>query len=186
MRFMQSDLPGVIIVEPDVHRDNRGFFLESYHAEKYRACGIPGTFVQDNHSCSVRNTVRGLHLQRRNPQGKLIRVIHGEVWDVAVDLRPGSSYWGKWTAVVLSADNFRQLYIPPGFAHGFCVLSDIAHLEYKCSELYDPSDEVGVAHDDPQLAIAWPVAEPLLSERDKRNPTLAAFVLAHSLKATGT
>ena len=128
--------------------------------------------MQDNHSSSVRNTLRGLHLQWHKPQGKLVRVIRGEIWDVAVDLRRDSTAYGRWAAASLSSDNFRQLYIPPGCAHGFCVLSDVAEVQYKCTELYDPADEVGIAYNDPALAIPWPVAEPLLSSRDQRHGTL--------------
>ncbi len=173
MRFVATDLPGVLIVEPVIHRDARGFFLESFHSGKFAAAGIDVAFVQDNHSSSVRHTLRGLHLQRTNPQGKLIRVIEGEIWDVAVDVRPDQSTFGKWTATTLSAANFRQLYVPPGFAHGFCVMSDVAQVEYKCTTLYDPADEMGIAFDDPDIGIPWPVTEPILSERDKRHPRLA-------------
>ena len=178
MQFIASPLAGVVVVEPDVHRDARGFFLETYHAEKYRASGIPLAFVQDNHSLSMRNTLRGLHLQLRKPQGKLVRVIEGEVWDVAVDIRPESPTFKQWFAVVLSAANFKQIYIPPGYAHGFCVLSDVAQVEYKCTAAYDAADERGIAYDDPELGVAWPVSEPLLSKRDMGHPTLAAFLAA--------
>lgn len=173
MRFLAGELPGVVVVEPDVYRDSRGYFLESYQAEKYRAAGIVGPFVQDNESRSTVGTLRGLHLQHRRPQGKLIRVIDGEIWDVAVDVRRGSPSFGRWAAVTLSSDNFKQVYVPPGFAHGFCVLSAVARVEYKCTEFYDPSDEIGIAWNDPALGIAWPVRDPLLSERDRRQPTLA-------------
>lgn len=172
MRFIPSELPDVILIEPDVHRDARGFFLETFHARKYAAAGISDPFVQDNMSASVKNTLRGLHLQRRNPQGKLIQVVLGEIWDVAVDVRPGSATFGRWTAEVLSADNYRQLYIPPGFAHGFCVLSDQAHVQYKCTALYDPTDEAGIAYNDPALNIEWPVTDPIISDRDRRNGLL--------------
>jgi dTDP-4-dehydrorhamnose 3,5-epimerase len=172
MQFSELSISGAILIEPDVHRDPRGFFVETFHAAKYAAGGIPSTFVQDNHSASVANTLRGLHMQVRRPQGKLVRVIQGEVWDVAVDVRAGSPTYGQWVGELLSADNFRQLYIPPGCAHGFCVLSDTAQVTYKCTELYDPRDEVGIAWNDPDLGISWPVTEPLLSERDKRHPSL--------------
>jgi dTDP-4-dehydrorhamnose 3,5-epimerase len=180
MRFTPTELPGVILVEPDVHRDSRGYFLETYHADKYYAGGLTMPFVQDNHSCSVRNTLRGLHLQLRNPQGKLIRVVEGEIWDVAVDVRSASPTFGCWTAAYLSAENFRQFYIPPGFAHGFCVTSDKAQVEYKCTAVYDPADEVGIAYNDPALAISWPVEHPLLSTRDKQNPLLSHLPLVVS------
>jgi dTDP-4-dehydrorhamnose 3,5-epimerase len=161
----------VLIVEPDVHRDARGFFVETYRADTYRANGISTSFVQDNHTRSVARTIRGLHMQRTHPQAKLVRVVAGAIYDVAVDLRRGSPTFGRWVGVSLSADNFRQCYIPAGFAHGFCVLTTSAEVEYKCSEVYDPADEFGIAWNDPALAIAWPVTDPILSDRDKRNPT---------------
>jgi dTDP-4-dehydrorhamnose 3,5-epimerase len=176
VRFVQTDLPGVVVVEPDVHQDSRGFFLETYHAAKYREGGIDGPFVQDNHSRSIRGTLRGLHLQLGRPQGKLIRVIEGEIYDVAVDVRRRSPTFGRWVAVSLSAENFKQCYVPPGFAHGFCVLSPDAQVEYKCTDLYQPASEIGVAWNDPALSIAWPIAEPLLSDRDRRHPTLAELM----------
>jgi dTDP-4-dehydrorhamnose 3,5-epimerase len=174
VRFIQTALPGIIVVEPDVHLDSRGFFLETYHAGKYHDGGIDGPFVQDNSSRSVRGTLRGLHLQRRHPQGKLIRVTEGEIFDVAVDVRRGSPTFGQWVSVALSASNFKQCYIPPGFAHGFCVVSEDAQVEYKCTDLYDPASEIGVAWNDPALAIPWPVADPQVSDRDRRNPSLEA------------
>ena len=173
MRLVSTDLPGVVVIEPDVLVDGRGFFLETYHAERYRQHGIEGPFVQDNHSRSTAGTLRGLHLQIRRPQGKLIRVIEGEVYDVAVDVRRGSPTFGRWVAVTLTAENFKQCYVPPGFAHGFCVVSPIAQVEYKCTDIYDPAGEIGVAWNDPALAISWPVREPLLSPRDRSHPTLA-------------
>lgn len=173
MRVVPTDLPGVLIVEPEVFADGRGFFMETYHEARYREHGIKGPFVQDNHSRSVAGTVRGLHLQVRRPQGKLVRVIEGEVFDVSVDVRRGSPTFGRWVGVTLTAENVRQCYVPPGFAHGFCVLSPIAQVEYKCTEFYDPGGELGVAWNDPALAIAWPVREPVLSARDKGHPTLA-------------
>lgn len=169
MRFGETRIPGVILIEPDVHRDARGFFLETYHASKYMAAGVPDVFVQDNHSSSTQHTLRGLHMQLRKPQGKLIRVVEGEIWDVAVDVRPSSPTCGQWVAETLSAGSFRQLYVPPGCAHGFCVLSDTAQVQYKCTDFYDPADEIGIAWDDPALRIAWPVAAPLLSDRDRRH-----------------
>jgi dTDP-4-dehydrorhamnose 3,5-epimerase len=173
VRVVQTELPGVLIVDPDVHSDPRGFFVETYQSENYGAHGIIGPFVQDNHSRSAGGTLRGLHLQLRRPQGKLVRVIEGEIYDVAVDVRRGSPTFSRWVAVVLSADNFRQCYIPPGFAHGFCVVSPVAQIEYKCTDLYDPEGELGIAWNDPALAIPWPVRAPLLSVRDQRQPTLA-------------
>jgi dTDP-4-dehydrorhamnose 3,5-epimerase len=173
VRVVPTTLPDVLVVEPDVHADGRGFFLETYHADRYRQHGIPGPFVQDNHSRSTAGTLRGLHLQVARPQGKLVRVIEGEIYDVAVDVRRGSPTYGRYVAVTLTAENFRQCYIPPGFAHGFCVVSLVAQVEYKCTDLYDPASEIGVAWNDPSIGIPWPVAEPVLSARDSRHPTLA-------------
>jgi dTDP-4-dehydrorhamnose 3,5-epimerase len=173
VRVVATELPGVLVVEPTVHRDSRGFFLESYHERRYREAGIPGPFVQDNHSRSTGRTLRGLHAQLRQPQGKLVRVIEGEIWDVAVDIRPDSPTYRRWVGVVLSADNYRQIWIPPGLAHGFCVLSEVAQVEYKVTAPWDRADEVTIAWDDPELAIAWPVDEPLLSDKDRGAPRLA-------------
>lgn len=173
MRVVCTDLSDVLIVEPDVFQDPRGFFLETYHIEKYRKAGIEATFVQDNHSRSVQGTLRGLHLQRKRPQGKLVRAIEGEIFDVAVDVRPDSPTFGRWVGVTLTAQNFRQCYIPPGFAHGFCVLSPFAQVEYKCTDLYDPGDEIGVAWDDAALGITWPMTDPILSVRDQGHRPLA-------------
>ena len=173
MRFLPTPLPGVIQALPDVHRDARGFFLETYHAPRYREGGIRETFVQDNHSRSLRGTLRGLHIQLPNAQGKLVRAIEGEIWDVAVDVRRGSPAFGRHFGARLTAEGFEQLYVPPGLAHGFLVLSEVAQVEYKCSELYDPGAEVSIAWDDPDLAIPWPTqSPPLLSERDRRAPRL--------------
>jgi len=173
MRFVRTEIPEVVIVEPDVFGDERGFFLESYHAEKYRNGGIDATFVQDNHSRSVAGTLRGLHLQRKRPQGKLLRVVEGEIYDVAVDVRPDSPTFGRWVGITLSAENFRQTYVPPGFAHGFCVTSAFAQVVYKCTDLYDPDEEIGIAWNDPALGIVWPVTNPLLSARDRSHRPLA-------------
>ena len=173
MRVVSTALPGVVVIEPDVHTDGRGFFVETYHAERYREHGIDGPFVQDNHSRSMAGTLRGLHLQLRRPQGKLIRVIEGDVFDVAVDVRRGSPTFGRWVGVTLSAENFKQCYVPPGFAHGFCVLSPSAQVEYKCTDLYDPPGEIGIAWNDPALGIAWPVERPILSARDSQHPRMA-------------
>ena len=174
MRVIPADgMPDVLVIEPELHRDARGFFLETYHAERYRQHGIAGPFVQDNHSRSQARTLRGLHLQLRRPQGKLIHVIEGEIFDVAVDVRRGSPTFGRFAGVRLGAERFTQVYVPPGFAHGFCVLSATAQVVYKCTDLYDPADEIGIAWNDPALAIPWPVTEPLLSPRDSRHPTLA-------------
>ena len=173
MRVVSTAIPGVVIIEPKVHQDGRGFFLETYHAERYREHGIAGPFVQDNHSRSVAGTLRGLHLQLHRPQGKLIRVIEGEIFDVAVDVRRNSPMFGRWVGVKLTAESFQQFYVPPGFAHGFAVVSPIAQVEYKCTDIYDPASEVGIAWNDPALGIAWPVTDPTLSARDARHPSLA-------------
>lgn len=172
MRFEPTPLPGVILVHPDVHRDPRGFFLETYHARKYEEGGIRAAFVQDNHSHSVKGTLRGLHAQLARPQGKLVRAVAGEMYDVAVDIRVGSPTFGRWYGVRLSGENFLQLYVPPGFAHGFCVLSETVDVEYKCTELYDRTDEITVAWDDPRIGIEWPVDAPLVSDKDRAAPRL--------------
>jgi dTDP-4-dehydrorhamnose 3,5-epimerase len=176
VRASPTELADVILIEPDVHKDSRGFFLETYHADKYRALGIDQPFVQDNHSRSVQGTVRGLHLQVRRPQAKLIRVVVGEIYDVAVDVRRGSPTFGRWVGVTLSAASFAQLYVPGGFAHGFSVISPVAEIEYKCTDLYDPADEIGIAWNDPALGIAWRFDAPILSERDRRHPTLSEVI----------
>jgi dTDP-4-dehydrorhamnose 3,5-epimerase len=176
VRVISTALPGVLIVEPVVHGDARGFFLETYHARKHAALGIAGPFVQDNHSRSVGSTIRGLHLQVHRPQGKLVRAIAGEIFDVAVDVRRGSPTFGQWVGTSLSADNFRQLYVPPGFAHGFSVLSPSAEVEYKCTDFYDPADELGIAWNDPTLAINWGVEAPILSDRDRQHLLLNALL----------
>jgi dTDP-4-dehydrorhamnose 3,5-epimerase len=171
-----STLPEVLVVEPTVYSDPRGFFVESYHAPRYRAAGIDVTFVQDNQSRSVRGTLRGLHWQvAPHPQAKLVRVVDGEVLDVAVDVREGSPTFGRWAAVTLSAENFRQLFVPVGFAHGFLVLSERADIEYKCSDIYDPASERGLMWNDPALGIDWPIADPILSARDRAHPPLHAL-----------
>jgi dTDP-4-dehydrorhamnose 3,5-epimerase len=175
LKFVPTDLPGVVIIEPDVHKDARGFFLETFHEKKYADARILGPFVQDNHSHSARGTLRGLHAQLRHPQGKLVRAVSGEMFDVAVDIRKGSPAFGRWTGVTLSGDNFRQLYIPPGFAHGFCVLSEEVDVEYKCTDFYDPSDELTVLWCDPKIGIQWPVTTPSLSKKDAEASPLAAL-----------
>jgi dTDP-4-dehydrorhamnose 3,5-epimerase len=173
VKFVPTAIPEVVRVEPDVHRDARGFFVETWREETWREGGVAGPFVQDNHSRSRAGTVRGLHAQRLRPQGKLVRVVSGEIWDVAVDVRRGSPSFGRWVAENLSAENFVQLWVPPGFAHGFAVLSDEAEFVYKCTDYYDPGDELRIAWNDPALAIPWPVAEPLLSDADREAMTLA-------------
>jgi dTDP-4-dehydrorhamnose 3,5-epimerase len=173
LRFLETAIPGVVVVEPQVHRDGRGFFLETFHAEKYRAGGIDATFVQDNHSHSACGTLRGLHAQSPDAQGKLLRVIAGEIFDVAVDARRGSPTYGRFVSIVLSAENFKQVYLPPGLLHGFLVTSAEAQVEYKCTEYYRPDAEFSVAWNDPDLAIQWPVDAPILSAKDALAPRLA-------------
>ena len=174
MTVHTTTLPGVLLIEPRVFGDARGFFLERYHVAHYADAGLDVRFVQDNHSRSRRGTLRGLHFQRRHPQGKLVEVARGRVWDVVVDLRHGSPTFGQWEGFDLSDETHHQLWVPVGFAHGFCVLSDEADVLYKCSDVYRPDDEGGVAWDDPDLGIDWPqLEERLLSDKDRTLPRLA-------------
>jgi dTDP-4-dehydrorhamnose 3,5-epimerase len=173
VRFVETELKGVILVEPDVFQDARGLFLETYHENKYAEGGIPGPFVQDNYSFSVRGTLRGLHYQLNHAQGKLIAVLEGTVFDVAVDVRRGSPTFGKWFGIELSAKNRLQLYVPPGFAHGFCVISEAAGVTYKVTDFYSPQDERGIIWNDLALGICWPIAQPLLSSKDQAYKTIA-------------
>ncbi|MBF0138238.1 MAG: dTDP-4-dehydrorhamnose 3,5-epimerase [Magnetococcus sp. DMHC-1] len=174
MKFIPTSLPGVLLVEPPVFADARGFFMETYHRDKFLAAGIVDPFVQDNHSRSAANVLRGLHFQEPYPQGKLVRVLFGRIYDVAVDIRRESAHFGRWVGVELSAENRRQLWIPPGFAHGFCVLSpEGAEIAYKCTDIYRPEADRGILWNDPALGIAWPVTDPLLSPKDVAWPTLA-------------
>jgi len=173
MKFTPTTVPDVLLIEPDVHRDPRGFFLETWHQRKYAEGGVSGPFVQDNHSHSRRGALRGLHAQVHRPQGKLVRAVDGEVFDVAVDIRRGSPTFGEWAGDHLSGDNLRQLWIPPGFAHGFCVLSETVHFEYKCTDFYDASDEIAIAWNDPEIGIEWPLDDPTLSAKDAAAPRLA-------------
>jgi len=172
MNVKPTDLPGVVVIEPRVFGDPRGYFLETWQRERYRDAGLPETWVQDNLSRSERGVLRGLHLQCPEPQGKLVQVLDGEVFDVAVDVRPGSPAFGRWTGVRLSSENHRQLYVPEGFAHGFVVLSPSALFAYKCTRPYAPSAEVGVIWNDPDIGIAWPVDAPALSAKDAALPRL--------------
>lgn len=173
MKFRATDLEGVVVVEPTVFPDDRGFFFETYHSERYAAAGLPATFLQDNQSFSKAKVLRGLHAQRARPQGKLVRAIEGRIWDVAVDIRPGSKTFGHHVAEELSEENRLQLYVPPGYLHGFCVLSETARVIYKCTDVYAPNDEIGVRWDDPDLAIQWPITDPALSEKDLALGSLA-------------
>lgn len=173
MNFRPTPLDGVLIVEPRVFEDPRGFFMETYRADRFKEGGIDLPFVQDNHSRSGPDTLRGLHYQIEQPQGKLVRVVAGEVWDVAVDIRKGSPTFGRWFGERLSAANRLQMYVPPGFAHGFCVLSDAAEVIYKCTDFYAPGGDRAIRWNDPELAIDWPLEEPVLSAKDAAAPTLA-------------
>ena len=172
MKRIKTPLSEVLIIEPDVYRDERGFFLESYRIDKFEELGIGARFVQDNHSKSVKGTLRGLHFQNPHAQGKLVRVTQGEVFDVAVDIRVGSPTFGKWFGTVLNAENMHMMYIPEGFAHGFCVLSDTAEFQYKCTGLYAPDCDRGILWNDPQIGIRWPISDPLLSKKDDMQPRL--------------
>lgn len=169
----ETGIPGLKVLTPQAFKDSRGYFAETYREDAYRAAGVDATFVQDNQSVSVRGVLRGLHAQVKKPQAKLVRVVAGEIFDVAVDARLGSPTLGKWVGVRLSGDNLKQLYIPQGFLHGFCVLSETAVLNYKCSDVFDPTDPFAVLWNDPTLGVEWPVTDPILSEKDKKNPTWA-------------
>lgn len=175
MRVLPTTLPGVVLLELDAFSDARGRFMETYRRDRYLGLGVAVDldFVQDNLSTSVRGTLRGLHHQLVHPQGKLIHVTCGEIFDVAVDIRHGSPTFKKWAGVELSAENHREVYVPPGFAHGFCVTSDVAEVIYKCTDLYDPTDEFGIAWNDPEIAIRWPVENPIISEKDSRAPRIS-------------
>jgi dTDP-4-dehydrorhamnose 3,5-epimerase len=173
MNVIKTTLPGVLIIEPRVFGDERGFFLETYHEQRYQEAGIADRFVQDNHSRSSKGILRGLHYQLKNPQGKLVRVTSGEVFDVALDIRHGSPTFGQWQGVTLTGENYRQFYVPPGFAHGFVVLSESADFLYKCTDFYDPEDEGTVIWNDPDLAIDWPLINVALSAKDSAAPRLA-------------
>jgi dTDP-4-dehydrorhamnose 3,5-epimerase len=172
VNVVETDLPGVLIVEPQVFGGERGFFMESWNERRYEEAGLPGRFVQDNLSYSSYGVLRGLHFQNPQPQGKLVSVLQGEVFDVAVDIRVGSPTFGRWTGTTLSAENKRQFYVPPDFAHGFVVTSEVALFFYKCTDYYAPSSEGIVLWNDPGIGIEWPVERPTLSERDRTAPPL--------------
>lgn len=178
MNVLEAALPGVLIIEPQIFGDSRGFFLETWQQERYAQYGIPTSFVQDNLSFSTKGVLRGLHFQNPNQQGKLVSVISGEVYDIAVDVRIGSPAFGKWTGVFLSGENHRQLWIPAGFAHGFCVVSETAFFSYKCTDMYNPEAEYGIAWNDPDIGIAWPILNFRLSEKDAIYPRLKEISLA--------
>jgi len=173
VKVTELGITGLMLVEPRRFTDSRGWFMENWHAERYRDAGIDAEFVQDNVSYSTRNVLRGMHFQEPHPQGKLVWAVTGEIWDVAVDVRADSPTFGAWEGVTLSADNGRQLYLPPGFAHGFVVLSDSAIVTYKCTTKYRPEAERTLRWDDPEIGIDWPVREPVLSEKDRRGVGLA-------------
>ena len=177
-QFTKTGIEGLVVVEPKVFGDNRGYFMETYNYNDFKAAGLDMVFVQDNQSKSKKGVLRGLHFQKKNPQGKLVRVVSGEVYDVAVDLRRGSDTYGKWYGVLLSAENKKQFYVPEGFAHGFVVMSETAEFVYKCTRFYDPSDEGGLMWNDPEFGIDWPGpenAELLLSEKDQHHQPLKDF-----------
>lgn len=173
MKIIQTPLPGVIVLEPERYGDARGFFLETYRADSFKKAGINLPFVQDNHSRSARGILRGLHYQLIQPQGKLVRVTRGEVFDVAVDIRRGSPTFGQWYGAILDEESMRMMYVPPGFAHGFVVLSDVADFLYKCTDYYHPESEQGILWSDPQIGIQWPITEVQLSDKDKSSPLLS-------------
>jgi dTDP-4-dehydrorhamnose 3,5-epimerase len=170
---VETQIDGLVVVEPQVHGDERGFLVETFRDETWRELGVDVGFVQDNHSRSARNTLRGLHFQTNPGQAKLVRCLRGRVWDVAVDLRRDSPTFGRWEGYELDDETHRQLYVPVGFAHGFCVLSEIADVHYRLSSYYDSATESGIAWDDPDVGVEWPVSEPLLSDRDRNAPRLA-------------
>jgi dTDP-4-dehydrorhamnose 3,5-epimerase len=177
VKVSRTELLDLIVLEPRIFIDQRGHFLEVFQAERYLEYGIPERFVQDNLSFSMKGVVRGLHYQLGRPQGKLVGVIQGTVFDVAVDIRYGSPTFGRYTGIILSSENYRQIYIPEGFAHGFCVLSDAAIVLYKCTDYYVPEEERGIRWDDPSLNIAWPVQSPVLSEKDRTYPSLSDMAM---------
>jgi len=173
MRFIDTPLQGIILIELDVYEDCRGCFLELYHSDRYGIAGLSARFVQDNFAKSVYGALRGLHYQLRHPQGKLVTAMVGTIFDVVVDIRQDSSSFGQWYGVELSAENKRQVYIPPGFAHGYCVLSETASVMYKCTDFYVPGDERGIIWNDPEVNVSWPISAPLLSAKDQMYGTLA-------------
>jgi len=172
LNVTETSLPGVLVIDPQVFADERGFFMETYHSARFRDLGIDAVFVQDNHSRSLRGVLRGLHYQEPNGQAKLVRCTRGALYDVAVDIRVGSPQFGKWTGVELTEENKRMLWVPAGFAHGFCALTDVADLVYKCNTLYDAKSDRSILWSDPDLGITWPLSKPKLSEKDASAPRL--------------
>jgi dTDP-4-dehydrorhamnose 3,5-epimerase len=175
LQRIETSLPGVLELRPKVFRDDRGFFFETYHRTRFHDLGIADSFVQDNHSCSRKGTLRGLHYQLRHPQAKLCRVVEGQALDVVLDVRGGSPHFGKWTSAILSAEHQNQVYVPAGFAHGFLALTDTVQFLYKCSDFYDSEDEYGVLWSDPELKICWGIVSPVVSEKDANLPSLATI-----------
>jgi dTDP-4-dehydrorhamnose 3,5-epimerase len=173
MNVMTTSLEGILIIEPEVFDDNRGYFMETYQVDRYHNAGLPKSFVQDNLSFSTKGTLRGLHFQKKHPQAKLVQAVTGKIFDVVVDIRPGSKTFGQWAGILLSEQNKKQVFIPAGFAHGFCVLSPSAHFLYKCTEFYNPNDEGGIIWSDPSIGIEWPIGDPVISEKDRRFPPLS-------------
>lgn len=173
MKVRETSLPGVLLLEPEVFRDERGFFTETFSTRALDGSGIPTEFVQDNHSRSMKGVLRGLHYQLQSPQGKLVHVARGKIFDVAVDIRVGSPDFGRWYGAELDDDNLASLWIPPGFAHGFCVLSDVVDVIYKCTTLFDSADDRGIAWNDPRIGIEWPVPDPIISDKDWRHDGLS-------------
>ncbi|MBN1764765.1 MAG: dTDP-4-dehydrorhamnose 3,5-epimerase [Sedimentisphaerales bacterium] len=173
VQIQSTDLPGVLVIKPQVFGDKRGFFLETFNQKTYAEAGLERVFIQDNLSHSCRGVIRGLHYQLNHPQGKLVFVVKGEIFDVAVDIRKGSPSFGQWTGVHLSENNHKQIFVPEGFAHGFCVLSDEADVIYKCTDLYTPGDDYGILWSDEHINVDWPVQNPVVSEKDQKNPCLS-------------
>lgn len=173
MNVVRTTLEGILIIEPEIFTDNRGYFMEIYQADRFHDAGFQEPFVQDNLSFSTKGTLRGLHFQIQRPQAKLVQAVTGEIFDVVVDIRPASKTFGQWAGILISQQNKRQVFIPAGFAHGFCVLSPTAHFLYKCTKFYNPDDEGGIIWSDPLIGIEWPIREPIISEKDRRYPPLS-------------
>lgn len=186
MKALPTSLDGVLLIEPDVFADERGYFMETYHPTKFAAAGLDAKFLQDNQSRSIRGVLRGLHYQEPNPQGKLVRCTSGAVFDVAVDIRTGSPQFGKWFGTELTEENRLMLWVPPGFAHGFCTLSEVADLSYKCTALYDGPNDRGIAWNDPDIGIAWPIDSPSLSPKDAAAPRLKDAAVLPRFPSTGS
>ncbi|WP_061218224.1 dTDP-4-dehydrorhamnose 3,5-epimerase [Leptospira weilii] len=176
MKFEKTPIEGLLILYPKVYEDERGFFLETYESERYKEIGIEDGFVQDNHSHSVKNVIRGMHFTKKRPQSQILTVMRGTIFDVVVDIRKNSSTFGKWFGIELSDDKIRQVYMPPGLAHGFCTLSDSVDLHYKVSEKYDPNDDAGLNYADPIVGISWPIQNPIVSKKDRKLPYLKDLI----------